>query len=99
MRKRDGFIESLFGILIFLVAALVIVRGVFVHPSVAVNALKTQGYSNVEVKSHDWFMIGFRGCDEKDAAKFTAEAINPVGEKVEVIVCTGILKGATIRSK
>ena len=75
-------------------------RGAFVNQDVAVKALDTQGYSNVKITDRAWFAVGMRGCDEKDAARFTATATNPIGKKVQVYVCTGwIFKGATIRTK
>ena len=43
-------------------------------------------------------MIGFRGGDDGDAARFTAIATNPIGKEVVVEVYAGWpFKGATIR--
>ncbi|OGZ18036.1 MAG: hypothetical protein A2V72_01250 [Candidatus Nealsonbacteria bacterium RBG_13_37_56] len=73
--------------------------GVFVSESRAIKCLETQGYSDIEIINHAWFMIGLRGGDTKDAARFTVMATNPVGRKVKVYVFTGFLfKGATIRT-
>ena len=74
-------------------------RGILVDESVATKALEKQGYTEIEIINHDWFLIGFRGCDKNDAAKITAIAKNPIGQEVEVFVCCGWpFKGATIRS-
>jgi len=89
---------------VLLVAIVVLValascgRGAFVSNQVAVRALETQGYTDVQVTDHSWFAIGWRGCDDKDAARFTATAKNPAGQKVTLYVCSGLLKGATIRT-
>lgn len=75
-------------------------RGAFVDESVAVTSLEKQGYTDIKIIDHDWFLVGWKGCDEKDAAKFTAIAKNPIGNEVEVFICTGwFFKGATIRTK
>ena len=99
MRNSDGW-----AIPIILVVAVLFVlgfaRGAFVDESRAVKALETQGYSNVTITDHAWLLIGFRGCDAKDAAMFKTRATNPIGREVEVLVCTGwLFKGATIRTK
>ena len=75
-------------------------RGALISEDIAVRALDTQGYSDITITDHSWFAIGMRGCDEKDAARFTATTKNPAGKEVQVYVCTGwIFKGATIRTK
>jgi hypothetical protein len=74
-------------------------RGILVDESRAVRHLENLGFSEVVITDKAWFAVGFRGCSEKDAAKFTAHAINPAGKIVAVGVCVGWpFKGATIRS-
>lgn len=73
-------------------------RGVLVNENVAVRTLESQGYTDIHVTDHSWFAIGWRGCDEKDAARFTVRAKNPAGKEVTVYVCSGLLKGGTIRT-
>lgn len=74
-------------------------RGIFVDSDRATRALKKQGYENVQILEKNWFVVGLRGCDEKDAAKFVARATNPAGKIVEVNVCVGWpFKGATVRT-
>lgn len=78
----------------------VFTRGLWVNENVAVRALETQGYQNIQVVDHVWFAVGMRGCGEKDAARFTVRATNALGKNVELYVCSGwIFKGATIRTK
>ncbi len=104
MRNRKGSSDGIVSLIIllifiFVVFPLVSCRGAFVNKDIAVRALEKQGYSNIEIINHQYFLVGWKGCDDKDAAKFTARAINPTGNKVEVFVCTGwFLKGATIRT-
>ena len=85
--------------LIFLLMILSGIRGIFVDQKIAVDTLEKQGFSDVKITEKDWFMVGLRGCDGGDAAKFVAEATNPIGKKVEIYVCSGWpFKGATIRN-
>lgn len=73
-------------------------RGTFVEDSEAVQALETQGYSNVKINSYHWFMVTLRGCGQ-DAALFKTTATNPAGKNVDINVCVGWpFKGATIRT-
>jgi prepilin-type N-terminal cleavage/methylation domain-containing protein len=90
---------SLFIVAIICVAFSSVFRGMLVNEDVAIRALEKQGYSDIKIISHNWFLVGVRGCDGKDAAKFTARVKNPAGKDTEVFVCTGwIFKGATIRT-
>lgn len=73
--------------------------GMIADRAVAVRTLEAQGYSDIKITHHAWFLVGFRGCDRNDAARFTARARNPAGRPAEVYVCTGVLKGGTIRVK
>lgn len=92
--------ESIIVSIIFMVIALgVSFRGIFADETVAKKSLEKQEYSKILVIDKSFFLVGLRGCDEKDAAKFTVRAVNPVGKKVEIYVCTGWpFKGATIRT-
>ncbi len=86
-------------IIVCAVIAFSIFRGLWADKSTALRALEKQGYSDVRIIDHSWFMVSVRGCSNSDAAKFTALAKNPVGKEVECFVCTGWpFKGATIRT-
>lgn len=77
-----------------------IARGILVNESVAIKALETQGFGDVEITKRAWFAVDYRGCSSSDVVKFEAIAINPIGKRVNVFVCAGWpFKGATIRSK
>jgi hypothetical protein len=98
---RGGFtlIELLLILVVVAVIFLSVFRGAFVGEDIATRALEKQGYSDIRITKHNWFLIGLRGCDARDAAKFTAKVKNPAGKDAEVFVCTGwIFKGATIRT-
>jgi hypothetical protein len=86
-------------VILFLVGLFIgLFRGILASEDVAVRALEAQGYSNIQIVDHAWFAVGFRGCGESDAARFTARATNPAGNSTEVYVCTGVFfKGGTIR--
>lgn len=89
-------------ILYILVVAIVILsvcRGSLVNESTVISAIENQGYSNVNITDHAWLLVGYRGCDAHDAARFTVIAINPIGQEVEIYACSGFpFKGITIRS-
>jgi len=87
-----------YSIVVIILIFLSVGRGAFADQGVAVRALEAQGYSNIQIVDKAIFLVGMRGCDEKDAARFTAKATNPAGKPAEVYVCTGmIFKGGTIR--
>ena len=62
------------------------------NPNVAVRVLSDQGYTNIQTKGYGWFE-----CSEDDtfATRFIATNVN--GKNVSGTVCSGLLKGATIR--
>jgi hypothetical protein len=73
-------------------------RGMMVGEDVATKALADHGFKEAEVVDADYFMVGLRGCDYRDKVKFTVQAVNPAGKRVEMLVCASLTKGATIRS-
>ena len=86
-------------VFVILLVILSVCRGSFVNEETVISAIENQGYSNVTVTDHAWFLVGYRGCDAHDAARFTVTAINPVGREVEIYACSGFpFKKITIRS-
>ncbi len=67
----------------------------------AIRSLENQGYTNVQVTHKAWFMVGLRGCDEKDTARFDMKATTPGtnGVEVELSLCKGLFKNFTPRYK
>lgn len=63
----------------------------------AAHFLDESGYTDIDHIDTDIFLTGLRGCGKGDGVKheFTATGLN--GDSVEVLVCDGIMKGATIR--
>jgi chloramphenicol 3-O-phosphotransferase len=59
----------------------------------AIRALSAAGYTNIQITGYQ-----FLGCDEKDTfhTGFVARGAN--GQAIEGVVCSGIFKGATIRT-
>lgn len=58
----------------------------------ATRALSGAGYSDIKMTGYRPFL-----CDEKDTLSTGFEATGPNGNRVSGAVCSGILKGATIR--
>lgn len=94
MDTRYIILEIIFIILI----GVLVIAGYFIDEKVAVDALHKQGFTDVNITDKSWLFVEFRGCGEGDYAKFTATAKNPRNETVEIYVCAGWFKGATIRS-
>jgi outer membrane biogenesis lipoprotein LolB len=61
-------------------------------PKTATQALENAGFTEIQTGGHSWYT-----CSDSDtfATKFTAK--NPNGKVVSGTVCSGWLKGATIR--
>lgn len=60
----------------------------------AQRILEQNGYTNVQMTGYDPFM-----CSEGDDFSDGFTATSPKGMQVEGAVCSGIMKGATIRFK
>lgn len=105
LKRRLGAWASEWSFLAFLAILFAVVafsacRGCMVSEDVAVRALETNGFSDIKITDHDYFALVLRGGSTDDAARFTAEATNPVGKRVTVEVYTGwLFKGATIRTR
>jgi hypothetical protein len=59
--------------------------------------VEDSGYTDVELEDTDTILVGVRGCGEKDAVNYEFSAESPSGSEVDVLVCKGLLKGATLR--
>lgn len=55
-------------------------------------ALEKSGYKDIEITGYSPF-----SCDEKDSFSTGFKATNPVGQRVEGVVCCGLLKNCTVR--
>lgn len=60
----------------------------------ATEVLAANGYTNIETDGYAWL-----GCSEGDSFRTSFDATAPNGTKVEGVVCSGWLEGATIRLK
>lgn len=65
------------------------------RPDYATSLLEAQGYKSVQV--HPWNFFTFFQCSEDDLFKTPFIATAPNGEAVSGVVCSGLLKGSTIR--
>lgn len=84
-----------------MVAALAVGQGVVVDrlygEERAAEFVEQNGFTDLQLTSKKIALIGFRGCDGRDAVgyEFTAQA--PNGTIADLRVCKGIFKGATLR--
>lgn len=58
----------------------------------ATNLLKSQGYTQIQIEGYSFF-----GCSEEDYWRTEFNATSPNGQRVNGVVCEGILKGQTVR--
>jgi len=58
----------------------------------ATRALQGAGYTNIELTGYRFF-----GCGEDDTFHTGFQAVGPTGQRVSGVVCSGVLKGATVR--
>jgi hypothetical protein len=58
----------------------------------AERVLSDQGFTNIRTSGYAWW-----GCDKEDTFKTGFTAIGPAGKPVSGVVCSGWLKGATVR--
>lgn len=56
------------------------------------RVLSQMGYKDIEYTGYSFF-----SCSNDDTFKTGFRATSPSGQKVEGVVCSGLLKGATIR--
>lgn len=61
-------------------------------PEKAVEVLQKQGYTNIEITGYE-----FGACAEEDVFHTGFIAVSPSGYAVGGVVCSGLLKGSTIR--
>ena len=59
--------------------------------------VEDSGYTNVELEDTDTIFVGARGCGVQDVLGYEFSAESPSGSEVDVLVCKGLLKGATLR--
>lgn len=101
--RDDSYTLTYIVFLIVFVLACTLGQGLLAQAIVpqerAVTALTDQGFTDVQITGKSWFLVGLKGCDSGDALVFYATATNPAGQKVDMMVCSGIIKGATIRSR
>lgn len=98
IKHIGGLYAIVYAVIIVLMIVFSMFRGAFVNQDIAVRALDTAGYTEIEIIDEAFFFMALRGGEKSDAARFHAKAINPVGKEVDVYVFSGwLFKGATIR--
>lgn len=86
----------------FVVACVIVLVACATNDSEAIRALYDNGFSNIAIQDRGFMFAHFHGCGEKDGNWYEANALNPIGKPVHMLVCCGALisfKGCTIRSK
>jgi hypothetical protein len=69
----------LFWILILVVETSI--RGFWVDKDSLIRNLENQGYREIKIMRHSWFLIALRGGKKDDIAKFVISAKNPQGKR------------------
>lgn len=89
----------IYALIIVLLLGLFTVPGLLMDQKVAVDAMQSAGYSNVQVTGRWAIFVSMAGCSREDSVKFDVTATNPKGAKIDnAYVCVGWpFKGATIR--
>ena len=76
-------------IVLFWVLVLIVVtslQGFWVDKDSLIRDLEKNGYSEIKILRHRWFLIALRGGGKDYVAKFTIYAKNPQGKRDEFIV-------------
>ena len=68
-----------------------------IDDDVAYHAMLSAGYSDIKILEKFEFFPAWHGCSEGDMVAFKVSAINPAGKLVNATVCSGVIKGSTIR--
>lgn len=64
--------------------------------SVAQDAAKGLGYTNIEVRNR-FPVLPFSKCGEGDIVQWDVSGTNPSGQRIDFTVCAGLFKGGTPR--
>lgn len=79
--------------IVFGIVAIFVSVGGCTDKNGAIRALTEQGYTNIQITGYSWFSCGQ---DDAFSTGFTATSQN--GSQIEGAVCSGWLKGYTIRT-
>ena len=84
--------------IIVLGVSVIFFLGATLPNSIAVDTLKKQGFTDVEVTGRWPFVALMFGCGEGYIVAFKVSATDAKGERIEKItVCAGLFKGTTTR--
>jgi len=64
-----------------------------------ISAVEKQGYTNVQIVKKHAIFPEYCGCGQGDDAAYDMIATNALGKSVDLIVCAGITKGVTVRTR
>jgi hypothetical protein len=83
-------------LILTIIAAFAISCGMVIGEDEAIQTLQDAGYTQTKCTDNHFILPWFYGCESNNAA-FECTAKNVNGKTVDLMVCTGILKGSTIR--
>lgn len=87
-----------YGVIFAIAFAFDVGLGLSAKESSAIDAATVQGFTDIKVTDKIFMFTSWRGCGTSDRARFTVNAKNAQGKDVQFYVCTGFLKGSTIRT-
>jgi predicted small lipoprotein YifL len=74
--------------------------GTLINDNKVAKAVEKQGYTEVRLRNKSVIFHSWSGCSDSDSASWDGTAINPIGVKVDIVVCAGWpFKGVTVRTK
>ncbi|MBP6945173.1 hypothetical protein KBD61_04455 [Patescibacteria group bacterium] len=83
---------------LFTIASLMLGCGELVSTDRAVQAVRDDGFTNINVVEQHGVAPTLYGCDKHDAVAFEVTATNSQQRRVNLTVCCGLVfKGCTIR--
>jgi hypothetical protein len=96
---QENIMQALiYGIIFAIAIAFDVGLGITAKESSAIDAATVQGFTDIKVTDKIFMFTSWRGCGARDRARFTVNAKNVQGKDVQFYVCTGFLKGSTIRT-
>ena len=98
LNKKSDAPSCIVSLVALALLAVMSVRGYFVKDEVALHAVAASGYTDAVITNRHNVWPGMFGCDGKDAVGFTMSATNAQKQRVELLVCAGLVfKAATVR--
>jgi hypothetical protein len=102
---RDSSLSLWLSLLLFIgIFVWMIVKPYACQPTTGsvISAVEAQGWKDLTIhETHNYF-VGWHGCSGSDSFAYEATGVNPAGQRVKLIICSGdtwTSKGVTIRTQ